>query len=62
MFVLVVKAIVVFQYIFYREKLVIRQKKSVLSQLKGNYTDNPACSLTIAIEPTILFFKLSIYN
>ena len=47
----------VFQYIFYGEKQVIRQKQSVLSELKGNYTDNQARSLMIAIQPIQIWFS-----
>ena len=35
------------------------KKQSVLSELKGNYTDNQARSLIIAIQPTNLICKLS---
>ena len=35
------------------------KKQSVLSEFKGNYTDNQAHSLMIANQPTILIFKLS---
>ena len=59
MFVLVAKAIMVFQYIFYGENKRFVKKQSVLSELKGNYTDNQARSLMIAIQPTNLIFKLS---
>ena len=34
------------------------KKQSVLSELKGSYTENQACSLMIAIQPTNLIFKL----
>ena len=56
MFMLVAKAIMVFQYIFYGEFV---KTQSALSELKGNYTDNQAHSLMIAIQPTNLIFKLS---
>ena len=59
MFTLVVKATMVFQYIFYGEKKWFVKKQSVLSELKGNYTDNQARSLMIAIQPTKVVFKLS---
>ena len=49
MFLLVAKAIMVFQYIFYGENKRFVKKQSVLSELKGNYTDNQARSLMIAI-------------
>ena len=49
MFMLVAKAIMVFQYIFYGENKWFVKKQSGLSELKGNYTDNQACSLMIAI-------------
>ena len=38
------------------------KQQSVLSELKGNYTDNQACSLMIAVQPTNLVFKLSTIN
>ena len=56
---LVAKAIVVFQYIFYGENKRFVKKQSVLSKLKGNFTDNQAHSLMIAIQPTNLIFRLS---
>ena len=59
MFILVAKAIVVFQYIFYGENMRFVKKQSLLSELKGNYTDTQARSLMIAIQPTNLIFKLS---
>ena len=59
MFTLVAKAIMVFQYNCYGEKQAIHQKTSVLSELKGNCTDNQAHSLMIGIPSTILIFKLS---
>ena len=59
MFTLVAKAIVVFQYIFYGENMQFVKKQSLLSELKGNYTDTQARSLMIAIQPTNLIFKLS---
>ena len=34
------------------------EKQSVLFELKGNYTDNQTRSLMIAIQPTVLIFKL----
>ena len=49
----------VFQYIIYGEKKRFIKKQLVLPELKGNYTDNQARSLMIAIQPTILIFKLS---
>ena len=49
MFMLVAKAIMVFQYIFYGENKWFVKKQSGLSELKGNYTDNQARSLMIAI-------------
>ena len=59
MFALVAKAIMVFQYIFYGENKWFVKKQSILSESKGNYTDNQACSLMITIQPTNLIFKLS---
>ena len=59
MFALVAKAIMVFQYIFMGKNKRFVKKQSVLSELKGNYTDNQARSLMIAIQPTNLIFKLS---
>ena len=34
------------------------RKQSVLSELKGNYIDNQTRNLMIAIQPTVLIFKL----
>ena len=59
MFALVAEAIMMFQYIFYGKYKQFVKKQSVSSELKGNYTDNPACTLMIAIQPTKLIFKLS---
>ena len=59
MFALVAKAIMMFQYIFYGENKRFIKKQSVLSKLKGNYRDNQARSLMIAIQPINLIFKLS---
>ena len=59
MFALVAKPIMVFQYIFMEKNKRFVEKQSVLSEIKGNYTDNQACSLMIAIQPTNLIFKLS---
>ena len=59
MFVLVAKAIKVFQYIFYGKSKHFVKKQSVLSELKGNYTDSQARSLMIAIQSTNLILKLS---
>ena len=59
MFALVAKAIMVLQYIFYEKNKQSVKKQSVSSELKENYTDNPTCSLMIAIQPTNLIFKLS---
>ena len=59
MFVLVAKAIMVFQYIFYGENKRFVKKQSNLSELKGKYSDNQAHNLMIAIQPTNLIFKLS---
>ena len=46
----------VFQYIFYGKK-AIPQKQSVLSELKGNYTYNQACSLMITTQSTKYSFQ-----
>ena len=59
MFVLVAKAIMVFQYIFYGKNKQFVKIQSVLSKLKGNYTDSQARSLMIAIQSTNLILKLS---
>ena len=59
MFVLVAKVIMVFQYISMGKICDSSKKQSILSELKGNYTDNQARSLMIAIQPINLIFKLS---
>ena len=52
MFALVAKAIMVFQYIFYGENKRFVEKQSILSELKGNYTDNQTHRLIVARPPS----------
>ena len=58
MFALIAKVTMLFQYIFFRKNEWFIKKQSILSELKGNYMDSQAHSLVIAIQSTILIFKL----
>ena len=45
-------------FLSWEENKQLIKKQSVLSELKGNYIDNQARRIMIAIQPTILILKL----